>query len=125
MDTLTAFAEPVEDLGRVECLDGRVKAVLLELLSDELEVAVGNLEEVVMLEDELVKKGAAEGALRRQLELVGGDAETWTSVVTNILSMGRQVLDLPSCGKGPPEDLMKRWRGTFGPEPKITVMDII
>ncbi len=124
MDTLTAFAEPVEQLGRVECLDGRVKAVMLEMLSEELEVAVDNLEKIVIYEDKLLQEPGRKDA-EFMVKSIGGDVDAWTAAVANILAMGQQVLETRSCNAEPPADMMARWRETFGREAAVTSSDII
>lgn len=117
-DTLTAFGEPVESLGRLECVDGRLKGILLELLVDELDVAVDTLETTVLREDEELREGIHNPSTMR-------DAERWTSVVSNILVLGQRVLETPSCGAEPPADMMRKWRETFEPERVYTARDII
>jgi len=118
VDTLTAFGEPVESLGRCECIDGRLKSVLLEMLSDELDVAMETLETTVLREDEELREGIHNPSTMR-------DANLWTAAVSHIVGLGERVLATRSCGAEPPADMMKRWREMFEPERAYTARDII
>jgi len=109
MDTAATFSERVERLGKMSCIHPKLKEVLMETLSEQLEAAVKVLEDADLSAEERLVAGVP-----AELRTVD-DLSVWTDILANIMELGELVLELPVCLGGKlPADLVKKWTETFG-----------
>ncbi len=108
MDTAATFSERVSKLGKMTCIHPKLKEIVMETLTEQLDEAVKTLASQAARDERLLLEGVA------PKEHVVDDSMVWADVVTNILELGKAVLELPVCDSGKlPADLVKKWTETF------------
>jgi hypothetical protein len=109
MDTAATFSERIEQLGKMTCIHPKLKELVMETLTEQLEGAVKVLEDAELSEEERLAAGVP-----AELRTVD-DLSVWTDILANIMELGKLVLELPVCVEGKlPADLVKKWQETFG-----------